>query len=83
MSDGGKGSKPRPFSVSQHEYDTRWDAIFSRDLKEDNTGTSKDEFYDTLTTEDALVELHRANEELGLSYDDPMFLPENNPLIKK
>ena len=34
MSDGGKGSKPRPFSVTQHEYDTRWDAIFSRDLKE-------------------------------------------------
>lgn len=34
MSDGGKGSAPRPFSVSQAEYDTRWDAIFSRDLKE-------------------------------------------------
>ena len=34
MSDGGKGSKPRPFSVTQHEYDNRWDAIFSRDLKE-------------------------------------------------
>jgi hypothetical protein len=34
MNDGGKGSKPRPFSVAQHEYDTRWDAIFSRDLKE-------------------------------------------------
>jgi hypothetical protein len=33
MSDGGKGSKPRPYSVSQEEYDTRWDAIFSRDLK--------------------------------------------------
>ncbi len=30
-----KGSKPRPFSVSQQEYDTRWDAIFSRDLKDD------------------------------------------------
>ena len=26
-----KGSRPRPFSVSQQEYDTRWDAIFSRD----------------------------------------------------
>lgn len=52
----GKGSKPRPFSVSQQEYDTRWDAIFSRDLKEDNTGTSKDEFYDVLSTEDALTE---------------------------
>jgi len=34
MSDGGKGSKPRPFSVAQHEYDTRWDAIFGRDLEE-------------------------------------------------
>jgi hypothetical protein len=30
--DGGKGSSPRPFSVSQDEYDKRWDAIFSRDL---------------------------------------------------
>lgn len=35
MSDGGKGSKPRPFSVTQHEYDTRWDAIFGRDIKSD------------------------------------------------
>lgn len=26
-----KGSRPRPYSVSQQEYDTRWDAIFSRD----------------------------------------------------
>ena len=34
MSDGGKGSKPRPFSVSQEEYDNRWEHIFSRDLKE-------------------------------------------------
>jgi hypothetical protein len=28
----GKGSSPRPYSVSQQEYDTRWDAIFGRDL---------------------------------------------------
>jgi len=27
----GKGSSPRPFSVSQQEYDSRWDAIFGRD----------------------------------------------------
>ena len=33
MGDGGKGSAPRPFSVSQEEYDNRWDAIFGRDLK--------------------------------------------------
>ena len=35
MSDGGKGSRPRPFSVAQSEYETRWDAIFGRDLKEE------------------------------------------------
>lgn len=28
MSDGGKGSKPRPYSVSQEEYDNSWNAIF-------------------------------------------------------
>ena len=31
MSDGGKGSKPRPFSVSQEEYENRWNAIFQRE----------------------------------------------------
>lgn len=51
----GKGSKPRPFSISQQEYDTRWDAIFQRDLKEDNTGTDKNEYYDELSTEDCLI----------------------------
>lgn len=32
--DGGKGSSPRPYSVSQEEYSKRWDAIFQRDLDE-------------------------------------------------
>lgn len=31
MGDGGKGSSPRPFSVSQQEFDNRWDAIFKKD----------------------------------------------------
>lgn len=35
MSHGGKGSAPRPFSVSQKEYEARWDAIFSRDGLDD------------------------------------------------
>jgi len=34
MSDGGKGSAPRPFSVSNQEYAERWDAIFGRDGNE-------------------------------------------------
>ena len=43
MGDGGKGSKARPFSVSQDEFDNRWDLIFKKDkdmqvrVKEDQT----------------------------------------------
>lgn len=40
--EAGKGSKSRPFSVSQQEYDTRWDAIFSRDIKEDKQDERED-----------------------------------------
>ena len=36
MSDGGKGSSPRPFSVSDDEYKKRWDMIFGRDLESDD-----------------------------------------------
>ena len=35
MNDGGKGSSPRPYSVSNEEYANRWDAIFNRDKQED------------------------------------------------
>ena len=30
MSDGGKGSNPRPFSVSQQTFDDNFDAIFRK-----------------------------------------------------
>ena len=33
MNQGGKGDKPRPFSVTQEEYDNRWNMIFQRDQK--------------------------------------------------
>jgi len=55
MSDGGKGSKPRPFSVANEEYATRWDAIFATDQK------AKQEL--------ALDEMVRISQEMGL-YDD-------------
>jgi hypothetical protein len=35
MSDGGKGSKPRPLSVSDQEYADRWNAIFGKDSETD------------------------------------------------
>lgn len=34
MSDGGKGSTPRPRSVSNEEYASRWDVIFGVDKPE-------------------------------------------------
>lgn len=56
---GGKGSGMRPRSISQEEWDNRWDAIFQRDVKKvpsDNTGTDKNEYYDVLKTEDVVAE---------------------------
>lgn len=31
MGDGGKGSSPRPFSISQEEFANSWDLIFKKD----------------------------------------------------
>jgi len=56
MSDGSKGSSPRPYSVSQEKFASNWDAIFGKDKK------SKQE--------KALDELARISDELGLRYDD-------------
>lgn len=50
----GKGSAPRPYSVDKNTYDDNWEKVFSRKSREDNTGTTKDEYYDVLTTEEAL-----------------------------
>lgn len=30
MSDGGKGSTPRPYSVTQETYSSNWDKIFGK-----------------------------------------------------
>jgi hypothetical protein len=37
MSNAEKVSKPRPFNIIQQEYDTRWDAIFGRDIQNEDT----------------------------------------------
>lgn len=31
MSDGGKGSSPRPYSVDVETFDDNWDRIFKKD----------------------------------------------------
>lgn len=65
MANGGKGSRPRPFSVDQKTFDSNWDAIFK---KENNTGTDKNEYQDVVSTEDcvdnALEDYKRQAQEL-------------------
>jgi hypothetical protein len=58
-----KGSKPRPFSVDQKTFDSNWDSIFKKKM----------------TPEEALEEMMRVSEEMGVYVDEPI----DNPLIKK
>lgn len=45
-----KGSRPRPYSVTQKEYDTRWDAIFARDLDTEENKTPSDNTEEKIDT---------------------------------
>jgi hypothetical protein len=79
MSDGGKGSAPRPFSVSQEEYANRFDAIFKKNIraaeeihsdKGYELGTEEGyEAFNKKRQEAALDEMIRISQEMGL-YDD-------------
>lgn len=56
MTIGGKGSKPRPYSVDQKTFDNNWNAIFGKKKKTDSEkfddSITKNEYYDqTKTTE--------------------------------
>ena len=46
----GKGSRPRPFTVSQEEFGNRFEAIFGKKKKTDaeqfDEAIMKDEYYD-------------------------------------
>ena len=50
MSNGGKGSSPRPFSVDQKTFDNNWDRVFNRkkqtDAEKFDQAIMKDEYYD-------------------------------------
>jgi hypothetical protein len=85
MSDGGKGSNPRPFSVSQQTFADNYDKIFRKPSpKEIEEDKYEQEEFDRILAENlererrekSLDEIVRINQELGL-YDD-----EYNPLIK-
>ncbi len=65
MSDGGKGSKPRPFSVDQKTFDTNWDAIFGPKKKSDqeqfDLSIMKNEYYDVEDVWDFYSDLPNPN----------------------
>ncbi len=48
MSDGGKGSKPRPLSVAQEQYEARWDMIFGREKGQKEADKEFDKRQDAL-----------------------------------
>ena len=47
MSDGGKGSKPRPLGVDKETFDNNWDKIF---------GNRENDYQDILATEDCILD---------------------------
>jgi hypothetical protein len=76
MSDGGKGSAPRPKSVSNEEYANRWDAIFQRDMRKIEDQQNEDEEFEAIlkiNRENALQELVDISQSLGLyEFDDKL-----------
>jgi hypothetical protein len=76
MNDGGKGSSPRPKSVSNEEYANRWDAIFQRDMRKIEDQQNEDEEFEAIlkrSREDALQELVDISQSLGLyEFDDKL-----------
>jgi predicted transposase YbfD/YdcC len=77
MSDGGKGSSPRPFSVSQETYGNNFDAIFRKpSVKEIEDDKAEQEEFDRIKRQNALDKLAKIQQDMGL-YGD-----EYNPLVK-
>lgn len=51
QAEAGKGSRARPMSVSQEEYESRWDAIFNRDKDTESADQQQSSESTTSTTE--------------------------------
>lgn len=45
MSDGGKGSSPRPYSVPREQFDKNWDKIFKKGPREIEDAKNEDEAF--------------------------------------
>jgi len=54
MSDGGKGSSPRPYSVSYEDFSNSWDKIFGKKTPK--------EIDDAKAEDDAFEQIQKQNE---------------------
>lgn len=50
MNQGGKGDKPRPFSIPLEQFDNNWDQIFGKKPK------PPEDYQDILSTEDCVLD---------------------------
>ena len=63
MSDGGKGSSPRPYSVSQDEYSKNWDAIFRKDPRKIEDQKNEDDEFERIKLNSEMDKITRYNQE--------------------
>jgi hypothetical protein len=57
MSDGGKGSKPRPLSIDKETFNDNWDKIFKKKNNWDHYSDlpSPNYYQDILSTEECVL----------------------------
>lgn len=56
MSDGGKGSSPRPFSVSMQEFANNYDRIFRKSPKEIDDEKAEEEAFKEIEERSKIVQ---------------------------
>jgi hypothetical protein len=62
----GKGSKPRPFSVSQEQFADNWDKIFKKQQWDHYSDLPGPEYYqDILSTEDCVLDALNKDDKLS------------------
>ena len=60
MSDGGKGSSPRPYSVDQKTFSENWNNIFKKkDPKENDDAIAEDEEFKRIASLNNLKQKHK------------------------
>ena len=59
QAEAGKGSTPRPFSITEQEYAERWNAIFGRDKVEEIVEDAKKYLREQQRTEESIKSLEK------------------------